>query len=598
MNYEVPEMLDAFSAYWHVLIVSTFLLVIVISFVVKFVIPGCRLRKELSATLEALRKINARSSRSVVELDEVAREAMAPERLAHLWREYTETLHPQKEKDAIGQITIVRWRATALAESFFTAQVLVDTPLKTEFYKHLPGILTGLGIIGTFSGLILGLSQFDPTKADRQLAQLINSVGNAFIVSATAIALAMLFTWIEKSLVTARYKQVEDLCQLIDSFFHAGVSEEYLERLVKASEASATQAAQIKDSLVTDLKQILSDLTTQQIEASARHARQMSVDVGKAIALSLDAPMEKISNAVERVGAEQGKAVNEMLAEVLVKFSLQMEEMFGKQMQGMCELLQKTSQVVMTTADKFEQLSRNVGEASRETSQSLKMSVASLSTATNKAIKDMNSGAATLGIATSDFAKAGQSVAETIAALRTASETLHAAAQALSLANSATQQMLQDYGKTRDVFALMVSELKSTIENAKKDASMTTGLVEQLKAASAQLGIAQQQSEEYLKGVTEVLAEAHQAFADTIGNTLRRGNAEFHQQLKEAVSTLSGSIMDLSNMLDDWPSKRRGGPGNSDSVVSGSLASPKPPGGGEPEERGDEENPTESRGDV
>ena len=44
--------------------------------------------------------------------------------------------------------------------------------------------------------------------------------------------------------------------------------------------------------------------------------------------------------------------------------------------------------------------------------------------------------------------------------------------------------------------------------------------------------------------------------------------------------------------------KDRGGSGNSDSVVSGSLASPKPPGGGEPEERGDEENTTESQGDV
>ena len=34
---------------------------------------------------------------------------------------------------------------------------MVDAPLRTEFYKHLPGILTGLGIIGTFSGLIIGL---------------------------------------------------------------------------------------------------------------------------------------------------------------------------------------------------------------------------------------------------------------------------------------------------------------------------------------------------------------------------------------------------------------------------------------------------------
>jgi hypothetical protein len=43
---------------------------------------------------------------------------------------------------------------------------------------------------------------------------------------------------------------------------------------------------------------------------------------------------------------------------------------------------------------------------------------------------------------------------------------------------------------------------------------------------------------------------------------------------------------------------KRGGPRNSDSVISGSLASPKPPGGGKPEERGDEENETQSRSGI
>ncbi|MDR4470642.1 MAG: TfoX/Sxy family protein [Nitrospira sp.] len=43
---------------------------------------------------------------------------------------------------------------------------------------------------------------------------------------------------------------------------------------------------------------------------------------------------------------------------------------------------------------------------------------------------------------------------------------------------------------------------------------------------------------------------------------------------------------------------RRGGFGNSDSVLSGSLASPKPPSGGEHKEQGDEANTTESRSDL
>ena len=113
----------------------------------------------------------------------------------------------------------------------------------------MPGILTGIGIIGTFSGLILGLIDFQVSKdADQvrqSLAVLIQNVGHAFIVSAGAIALAMVSTWVEKSLVTKRYREVESLCQILDSLFDAGAGEEYLARLVEASETSATQAAQI-----------------------------------------------------------------------------------------------------------------------------------------------------------------------------------------------------------------------------------------------------------------------------------------------------------------------------------------------------------------
>ena len=46
------------------------------------------------------------------------------------------------------------------AEAYFNSQYVVDSRLRTEFFRHLPGIFTGVGIIGTFSGLITGLRQF------------------------------------------------------------------------------------------------------------------------------------------------------------------------------------------------------------------------------------------------------------------------------------------------------------------------------------------------------------------------------------------------------------------------------------------------------
>jgi len=651
--------------YWHMAIVAALMLLISIGFFIKFVIPALRLSRELDASIAALRHIRARLEGKVVELREIESKAMAAPGLAHLWSEYAKTLHPQREDGENGQSRIVRWRATALADNFFSEQAVVDLRLKTEYYKHLPGILTGLGIIGTFLGLIVGLRKFkipaEIKDVQIPLEQLIQSVGHAFYVSAAAIMLAMLFTWVEKSLVAARYRQVEALRELVDSMFKGGAGEEYLERLVVAAETSATQAAHIKNALVADLKEILTTLATQQIEAQARHNGQMSADVGKAISQALAPPMDAITKAVQGVGANQGEAVNKMLTDVLAGFSAQMRDMFGGQMQGMSNLLRETSESMRATALQFGQLAANmdaagtntvdamgeklgkaldgmearqqamnaqmaafveqirtlVGESqtessrklqealasvgdhvagvvaglrrqaeasheaegqrqerfesatgaaigslseqmerllgqSVETNKSLQDTVARLAGATDKAIAGMNSGAETLYVAASDFAKAGQGVSDTMKASTAAVEAIKGASGQLTLATDGARSLFADYGKTRDTFALMVTELKQTVENAKREASMTSEIISKIEAAATQLSAAQRESEEYLRSVSDVLVKAHDSFAENIERTMREGNRAFQGELSTAVQLLSGAIKNLGDTIDDF----------------------------------------------
>lgn len=676
---------------WYVLVVGSLLAAISAGFLGRFVLPAWRLGRDLDKAVKALASIKKRTDGNVVELDEIAREAMSLPMLSHLWSEYTETLHPQRKEDDTGQSRIVRWRATAMAASYFTEQAIVGTPLKTEFYKHLPGILTGLGIIGTFSGLISGLVNFDvsldPTQAQSALRSLVNSVGHAFYVSAAAITFAMLFTWIEKSLVTARYRQVEGLRQLVDGMFDAGAGEEYLERLVTSSETQATQASQIKDALVADMKEILTTLTSQQVEAQtrlfaqqleeqkrisdeqleaqARQTGQISQEIGKAIADNLGGPMEDIAVAVKSVGASQGDAVNKMLTDVLASFAARMEDIFGGQMRGMTDLLKETSEAMRSTAEKFGELATNIDSAGKgaveamgerlnhaitsmearqqimnrqmgefveqirsmvsesqseagrklqetlsavgeqvagvvgelrrqteaaaesqgsrqerfekstgeaigslssqmealmaqsvETNRSLQDTVAKLSAATNKAISDMNAGAETLYVASSDFAKAGQGVSETMRASSEAVGLIRDASGTLSSATSATKDVLADYTRTRDSFVAMVAELKAIMDNAKRETTMTSEIIAKMEAAAAQLVTAQRQSEDYLKGVNEVLVKVHESFSENVERTLREGNRQFQKELRDAVNLVSGAVKDLGDTLDDLPTGR------------------------------------------
>lgn len=158
-------------------------------------------------------------------------------------------LHIQRE-ERDGQLTIIATRATAPAELYFNSQFVVDSRLRTEFFKHLPGLFTGIGIIGTFSGLIEGLRQFQVSEnaatVRDSLQSLMHLVGEAFLVSAAAIGAAMVVTFIEKLLLASLYRRTEEIAHDIDARFDSGAGEEYLSRLVRASEDSASQSKILK----------------------------------------------------------------------------------------------------------------------------------------------------------------------------------------------------------------------------------------------------------------------------------------------------------------------------------------------------------------
>ncbi|MEA2263188.1 MAG: hypothetical protein QOJ51_6013, partial [Acidobacteriaceae bacterium] len=364
------------------------------------------------------------------------------------------------------------------------------------------------------------------------------------------------------------------------------------------------------------------------------------------------------------VGASQGEAIHTMLADVLVQFSDQIHAMFGGQMNGVSELLTKTTSAMEQTAARFDRLAASVESAGRnttdamtgkiesslaameerqqelnrqtsefaeqlkavvthaqregaeklqqsmatlgeqvvgvvgqihdqarmsgerqrdegtrfldqtetmvgglsreienllrqssETTLGLRDTVAALAESTRDSVTRMNSGAELLYGASTDFARAGQSVAATIQGASGAMDRIQLATQSLSNAMNGTIEILDEYKKSRDAFAMMVTDLKATIQNAKKEAAMTSELVKQMEGAALQLGKAEKLSQDYLAGVNEVLTRTHEAFAANLERTLSHGNARFHVELSKAVDLLATGIRDLENVIELVPAR-------------------------------------------
>jgi hypothetical protein len=329
----------------HGLPLLIFLLVglLTLIFLVGYAIKGTQVWLQLRATLNAVRALRkAGAAPNPIEVGK----AFRWEPLKHLWEEYADTLH-ELRKAGSGDVVLTEFRATVPAESMFTRDVLVDGRLFDEFTRHLPGVLTGLGIIGTFAGLLDGLEKFkvDPEKIQNTvngLGPLLVGVQHAFLASGAAIACAMLVVFISRLTLAYLYRLVEHLTHAVDSLYTTGAGEEYLARLVKSSEQSAASTAQLKDALVEDLHKMMTNLVDRQIAAQEASSLALGKHIGESISSAIAEPMKRVGEAMEVTARGNGEQVNSMLETLLTGFMAKLEDTFGGQMRGINEQMQRS----------------------------------------------------------------------------------------------------------------------------------------------------------------------------------------------------------------------------------------------------------------
>lgn len=552
------------ETYWHLWCLGSIILVLIGYFLFKFLIPSYRISKDLRQTIKKLQNLNGDGQATNVEL--IGKQIMTSQKLSHCWSEFAETLHPQSAPDDMGQERVVRWRSTVPAEVFFNVETLVAIELKTEYFKHQPGILTGIGILGTFIGLLRGLSSFsvssDPEKVRISLDTLILGVREAFYMSAAAIGLAMLTTLVEKLCVTGRIKQVEELCIELDRLFEGGAGEEYLARLVKAGESSATQTAQLKDALVSDLKEILTEMIRQQTEAIAGSfsenskaqivtTEQSGDRIAQAISDSLSEPLQKIAAAVNTTTDTNGEVVTRALNEALVSFSQQMKDMFGGQMGDINQLLQQTTTAMQSTVSRFDQLANNLGDAGKNAadvmSERLSVALESME-ARQLALNDTMTGFVSQlrEIVQSSQTETNNQLQQTLALLaeKVAAMTEQLEKQAQIAADNHNQQQKNLSEYTQNSITALSDKVEHTLKNLdEKMLDSTAQLAEQSKqTAQSHLKI-----EQHLISQAKQLIEPLTQQVDTLVNNSNQAV----ESMQSCVTTLRDVTKDNSQRMEN-----------------------------------------------
>ncbi len=252
------------------------------------------------------------------------------ESVGHLWLEFDETLLEVKGADGV-----VRLHNTFDASYFFNTTSLAGSSTENRMIAAVPGFLTALGVIGTFVGLQLGLSDLniagnvDVNEMKNSVAGVINGAKIAFMTSVWGVLLSVLFNFIEKILEQIIRKQIKFLQNRIDRLFPRLSAEHQLQSI-------ASNSQQARESL-----QGLAEKIGEKMQESLIHATQ-------GIQQGLESSLEKImAPAINKLVDETSDGNHKALESVLQSFM----EGFGQQGEQQRAVMDSASEKVNKTLE-------------------------------------------------------------------------------------------------------------------------------------------------------------------------------------------------------------------------------------------------------
>lgn len=229
----------------NLLINVVFLLIIGVMFVISFLSFG-RLNRVTDALLDAAEEMERQHDASQKNLWSAYRtkqQVFGNDVLDRQFAKYQRRI--ASHTTAKGTVT-----GTCPIEEYINEDLL-DAVGSAHFNSAVSGTLTGLGILGTFLGLTLGMSSFsgnDIFTISDNIGPLLDGMKVAFHTSVYGIFFSLVFTFVYRSLMADAYEKLSDFL----SVFH-----EYAEPVVNSTDENMAAMLIYQANMANSLKTIM-----------------------------------------------------------------------------------------------------------------------------------------------------------------------------------------------------------------------------------------------------------------------------------------------------------------------------------------------------
>jgi len=205
---------------------------------------------------------------------------------------------------------------------------------------HTPNLLTSLGILGTFVGIVIGLLYFDPTHIDGSIELLLSGLQTAFLTSLAGMAASIFYKLLG---TTPLFKENRTTDEIID------VEAKDILRAIVNQEQHLIQ-----------LKKTISSDNDSSLTAQIKLFRSDVNDSNKQQQQNFKKFSEALWNSLNEFSKMQAKSATEQiiqaLKEVIIDFNKNLTEQFGENFKALDESVKKLVDWQTTYSIQLEQM--------------------------------------------------------------------------------------------------------------------------------------------------------------------------------------------------------------------------------------------------
>lgn len=220
----------------------------------------------------------------------------------------------------------------------------VDGIIRKRLIELIPDVLTSLGILGTFIGLVVGLKNFEPSNYEAMtssVSSLVDGIKVAFLTSIYGLSLSLVFGYGTK---VAYSDLMESLRTFLDRFHHF---------VIPSAEA--------------ETRNLMVNYQGEQTEAMGKMTEQFSEHLANSFERVITPSFRKMNQSMDILTETMAKGQEELLKGLLDDFLLKMRASFQLQFDNFNQALEDLTKAQKSVTDNTKTLYRDMAQEMRVT---------------------------------------------------------------------------------------------------------------------------------------------------------------------------------------------------------------------------------------